>query len=210
MASPLKVLKRFLLAKSAIQTLEDAGHEAWLVGGAVRDLVMEKTDNKPRTPKDFDLATSCDYETVVRLFPFPGHGEVTKRFMVHAFKIEGETLEIASFRDDSQMKTRKGDSPLPGTMETDALRRDFRMNSMYWNPISGELKDPLGGVQDIENGVINSTTDPEFVFTQDPVRVVRAVRFQRRFNMSLGFDLDRFRNLVDWDSDRVKQELRKG
>ena len=199
------MLKDFLIAKACVEILQTNGHEAFFVGGCVRDMLMGFT------PKDFDIVTSCDIETIIKLFPFPSHGKVTKQFLVHAFKIEGAVMEIASFRDEGTILNRDS-IPKKGTMATDVLRRDFTCNSIFWNPINDELIDPLNGISDINNNVLRTTRDSDIVFSEDPVRVLRAIRFQRTFGFEFGFELNNqilesFLNLVD--KSRLKNELLK-
>ena len=199
------MLKDFLIAKACVEILQSNGHKAFFVGGCVRDMLMGFT------PKDFDIVTSCDIEGIVKLFPFPSHGKVTKQFLVHAFKLEGVVIEIASFRDEGTIENRDS-LPKHGTMQTDVLRRDFTCNALFWDPIKDEIIDIVGGIDDINNKVLNTTRDPWVVFKEDPIRVLRAIRFQRTFGFEFGFKLndqilESFLKLVD--KSRLKNELLK-
>jgi len=144
------MLKDFLISKHCIDILQKNGHQAFFVGGCVRDLLVGNT------PKDFDIATSADVDTVQKLFPFPTHGKVTKQFLVHAFKLEGVVVEIASFRDEGTIENRDS-LPKHGTMWTDVLRRDFTCNALFWDPIKDIIIDIVGGIDDINNKVLNTT-----------------------------------------------------
>jgi len=199
----LKSIKLRLKNTWVCEELQKAGFQAFFVGGCVRDMILG------RTPKDFDVATSASNDDIKKLFKIEKtHGKITEQFGVVAWKDEdGTFFEVATFRDDSAMKDRYDGSPRPGTLETDAVRRDFTMNAIFLNPTDGSLLDPTGGIQDLRNGIIKTTQDPAWVFAQDPVRIVRAIRFNRKLNMSLGFDINEFLHLVDWNSPRVQQEV---
>ena len=199
------MLKDFLISKACVEILQANGHKAFFVGGCVRDMLMGFT------PKDFDIVTSATIDQIQELFPFPTHGKVTKQFLVHAFKIEGTIVEIASFRDEGTIENRDS-APKHGTMQTDILRRDFTCNAIFWDPISDEIVDLVGGVDDIHSKVLRTTRDSDIVFSEDPIRILRAIRFQRKFGFEFGFELndqilEAFLNLVD--KSRLKNELFK-
>jgi poly(A) polymerase len=141
-------MKEFIISKRCVEILNDNGYVAYFVGGAVRDMLIW------RTPKDFDIVTDAKIEDIVKLFPYKSHGKITEKFLVHAFMYEHCSVEIASFRDEGTIENRNS-LPKYGTIKTDWLRRDFTMNSIYWNPISNEFIDPSGfGISDVKNRVL--------------------------------------------------------
>jgi tRNA nucleotidyltransferase/poly(A) polymerase len=156
-----------------------------------------------------DIVTDAKIEDIVKLFPYKSHGKITEKFLVHAFMYEHCSVEIASFRDEGTIENRNS-LPKYGTIKTDWLRRDFTMNSIYWNPISNEFIDPSGfGISDVKNKLIRTTRKPETVFAEDQIRILRAIRFQRTLFFDFTFDPKKFIKAVDFSTDRVKQEVRK-
>jgi len=173
-------------ALRVISRLVRNGHEAYLVGGCVRDLLLG------RTPKDFDLATSAHPRQVKRLFR---NGRIIgRRFkLVHVFYGD-HIIETATFRQDP---TALGDNGNPedllitednvfGTAEEDARRRDFTVNGLFLDPTRNRIIDYVGGLKDLDAGVIRTIGDPEVRLAEDPVRIMRAVKFATR----LGFRID--------------------
>jgi len=168
------------LAVSIIRRLREAGHAAYLTGGCVRDLLLG------RAAKDFDVATSAQPADLLRLFP--GAGQVGAHFgvvLVH----EGQVLvEVATFRSD--LEYRDGRHPEGVHFETDsrqdALRRDFTINALLLDPVSGEVLDFIGGRADLDARLIRAIGDPERRFREDHLRLLRAVRFAAR----LGFEIE--------------------
>ena len=202
----MKNIKNFVITKHLISVLNDAGFDAFVVGGAVRDMILGMT------PSDFDIVTDAPIEEIKRLFPFPCHGKITEKFLVHAFKFEGSIFEIASFRDEGNISNRN-DAPQQGTAETDVLRRDFTCNSIMWNPLTDEILDPLNGIQDIHDRVLRTTRDADIVFAEDPVRIFRAIRFQRKLGFSfVGFEITNEMisdAMASQNADRCRYEIAK-
>ena len=170
------------MAVSIIRRLREAGHAAFLTGGCVRDLLLG------RAPKDFDVATSAQPDQLLRLFP--GAGQVGAHFgvvLVHEAGSESEKaqVEVATFRSD--LEYRDGRHPDGVHFETDprqdALRRDFTINALLLDPLSGEVLDFVKGRADLSAKVIRAIGDPERRFREDHLRLLRAVRFATR----LGF-----------------------
>lgn len=166
---------------TAIRLLEDAGHEAYIVGGAVRDFLIGNI------PDDFDVTTSAKVEETEKVFrdykTIPtgiAHGTIT-------VLIDGAQIEITTFRLDGDYI----DHRHPGTVEftpdlsEDLKRRDFTVNAMAYSPSRG-LVDENGGVSDIENRIIRCVGDPSVRFSEDALRIMRALRFAAK----LGFDID--------------------
>src|ERR1700733_1900067 len=127
------------LAEAIVERLRQAGHAAFLVGGCVRDLLLG------REPKDFDVATSARPDELLRLFP--GADQVGAHFGVVLVHEDGAQVEVATFRSD--LAYADGRHPTGVRFETDArqdaLRRDFTINALLLDPISGEVQDWVGG-----------------------------------------------------------------
>lgn len=170
------------LARRAIRVLHEAGHTAYLVGGCVRDLLMDVP------AKDFDVATSAPPQEVMRLFP--GSDQVGAHFGVVLVKQpdDGASVEVATFRSDHAYHD--GRHPEGVTFENDprqdALRRDFTINAMMMEPFSGAVLDFSTGRQDLAAKLIRAVGNPLDRFAEDHLRMLRAVRFAAR----LGFDIE--------------------
>ncbi len=169
----LKVLYRLI----------NAGHLAYLVGGSVRDLMAG------RRPKDFDVATSAHPQQVRDLFR--NSRLIGRRFrLVHVF-FGPKNIEVATFRRRSE-EAGDADDPLIrldntfGTPEEDAFRRDFTVNALFYDPATFQVIDYAGGVEDLRAGLIRTIGDPELRMREDPVRMMRAVRFAAK----LGFEIE--------------------
>jgi len=172
-ANVLKVLYRLI----------NAGHVAYLVGGGVRDLMVG------RRPKDFDVATSAHPHQVRDLFR--NSRLIGRRFrLVHVF-FGAQNIEVATFRRHGE-DVPDLDDPLIrhdntfGTPEEDAFRRDFTVNALFYDPRTFRVIDFVGGVSDLRSRLIRSVGDPEVRMREDPVRMVRAVRFAAK----LGFEIE--------------------
>ena len=162
------------------QRLHEHGHTALVVGGAVRDLLLG------RSPKDFDLATSARPEAVKRLFR--NARIIGRRFKLVQLRYPSMSMEVATFRGETRDK-RKGiiqrDNRY-GTSEEDAKRRDFTINALTLDPLTLTLYDYVGGLEDLRERRIRTIKPPRESFLEDPVRMLRAVRFEVR----LGFRID--------------------
>ena len=172
-ANVLKVLYR----------LAGAGFDAYLVGGGVRDLMLS------RKPKDFDVATSAHPQQVRDLFR--NSRMIGRRFrLVHVF-FGRQNVEVATFRKQAEAVA-DTDDPLIrldntfGTPEEDAFRRDFTVNALFYSPQTFHVIDFPGGVDDLEARLIRTIGDPEVRMREDPVRMMRAVRFAAK----LGFEIE--------------------
>jgi len=159
-----------------------AGRELFLVGGAVRDTLMGKT------PKDYDVATNASPEEVIKILNRDSSLRLDltgKQFGVVRVKTkDGGEYEIATFRED--IGKGKGTSVKFSTIENDVRRRDLTINALFYDMDSGEVVDYVGGIEDIENGIIRAVGDPGQRFDEDRIRILRAVRFAAR----MGSDLD--------------------
>lgn len=164
---------------SVLERLERNGFEAYMVGGCVRDAVMG------RRPNDWDITTSALPDELIALFPHShptglAHGTVT-------VIMRGSPLEVTTFRSDGEYKDhRRPDSVrFISDLNADLERRDFTINALAM-PISGELRDPFGGLADIDAKLIRCVGDPELRFEEDALRMLRAFRF----SAVLGFDIE--------------------
>ncbi|HEU4853078.1 MAG TPA: polynucleotide adenylyltransferase PcnB [Telluria sp.] len=165
------------------QTLQDAGFEAFVVGGAVRDLLLGIK------PKDFDIATNATPEQVKRLFRRAFI--IGKRFQIVHVMFGQDLLEVTTFRgaaQDSAPKDEHGrvlrDNNF-GPQHEDAARRDFTINAMYYNPATQEVLDYHGGIGDIRDKQLRIIGVPEARFREDPVRMLRVVRFAAKLQFTI-------------------------
>lgn len=158
--------------------LRAAGHEALFAGGCVRDRLLG------REPEDYDIATSATPREVIRLFP--GSNEVGAHFGVVIAKHCGHHVEIATFRTDGSYRDgRRPESVTFSTPGEDAMRRDFTINGLFEDPASGEIIDFVGGMADLMAGVIRAIGEPQARFTEDGLRLLRAVRFAARLGFAI-------------------------
>jgi len=180
-------------ALSVVKQLRDAGHQAFIVGGAVRDLILGGR------PKDFDVATDATPEQARALFR--GARIVGRRFQIVHVRMGREIIEVTTFRGDhAQSTTQNGRNSgshqsdkglllrdnVYGTLEEDALRRDLSINALYYDPVSREVLDQCAGVEDIYARKIAVIGNPAERYREDPVRMLRVVRFAAK----LAFNID--------------------
>lgn len=166
--------------RAVLNTLEAAGHEAWCVGGCVRDALLDQS------PRDWDVTTSALPEEALAAFgprALPTglkHGTVT-------VKTESGPVEVTTYRiDGAYHDHRRPDSvAFTSSLEADLARRDFTVNAMAMG-LSGELRDPFGGQADLEKGILRCVGDPDRRFGEDALRILRGLRFAA----VLGFALD--------------------
>jgi poly(A) polymerase len=193
-------------ATAIVARLRAAGHQAYFVGGCVRDLVLG------RAPKDFDIATSATPNQVLNLFD--------KTFSVGAhfgvvLVCTGEiTTEVATFRSDGAYSDGRHPDAVrfSTTPEEDVKRRDFTINGMMMDPVNESVLDLVGGLQDLDARLIRAIGDPSERFTEDKLRMLRAVRFAARFNFDLeqatAKAIERLAPAVNQvSSERVRDEL---
>lgn len=181
-----------LLSKNAVkvtQTLQQAGYEAFIVGGAVRDLALGIS------PKDFDVATNATPDQVQRLFRKARL--IGRRFQIVHVTFFGkghpEIIEVSTFRalldnagDHVAESGRILRDNVWGSQGEDAARRDFTINAMYYDPSSETVLDYHGGMADMQKKTLRMIGDPAKRYREDPVRMLRAVRFAAK----TGFELD--------------------
>ena len=176
-----------LVSNSAVRVvriLQNAGYDAYIVGGAVRDLLLGLE------PKDFDVATNATPEQVRRLFRRAFL--IGRRFQIVHVLLGQDLIEVTTFRGSSTKPALKDEAGRLlrdnnfGTQEEDAARRDFTINAMYYNPANQLLLDYHGGMDDLKNRTLKIIGDPEQRYREDPVRMLRIVRFAAK----LGFSID--------------------
>jgi poly(A) polymerase len=163
--------------------LHDHGFIAYLVGGSVRDLFLGKT------PKDFDVATDAHPRQVRDLFR---HSRlIGRRFrLAHVYFPGGKYVEVSTFRRRSEFDEETPEPPLHsdntfGTPAEDALRRDITVNGIFYNVADFSLVDYVGGLADLQQGIIRCIGDPDEKFIQDPVRMIRVIRHAARTGFSI-------------------------
>ena len=174
-------------ALKVLYRLSSLGYTAYLVGGGVRDLLMG------RTPKDFDVGTSAKPNEVKKAF----HNcfLIGRRFRLAHVRFGDKVIETATFRQNSQtvgeIIEHAAEGPMEdntfGTPETDAYRRDFTVNGLFYDIKDYSVIDWVGGMKDLEKKVIRAIGNPEIRFQEDPVRMMRAIKFSSR----LGFKIER-------------------
>lgn len=165
-------------AKQIISILQRAGHVAYLAGGCVRDSLTGIE------PKDYDIATSAVPAQVLELFP--NGKSVGAHFGVILVKRGEFSFEIATFRTDgSYTDGRRPESVEYSTPEEDAQRRDFTINGLFLDPLSGEIIDFVGGCADIEARQLRAIGNPEERLREDYLRLLRAIRFAARFEFEI-------------------------
>ncbi len=162
------------------EALREAGHQAYFAGGCVRDLLLGLI------AKDFDVATSATPDEIVRLFPRTL--QVGAHFGVILVMVDEQTVEVATFRHDGvYLDGRRPDAVRFSTdPREDVLRRDFTINGMLQEPLSGQVLDFVGGREDLAARLVRTIGEPERRFEEDKLRMLRGVRFAAR----LGFEIE--------------------
>ncbi len=191
--------------------LSNAGYKAYLVGGSVRDLLLQ------RTPKDFDVGTDAHPQAIRRLFR--NCRLIGRRFrLAHILFAGGKVIEVATFRrrpepvDPEAPELLMTSDNTFGTPREDALRRDFTINGLFYNIADHSVLDYVGGLDDLEAGLIRTIGDPEIRFREDPVRMMRAAEFASRLGFAITPDayeaiLNHRKEIVKSAPPRVTEEL---
>lgn len=172
-------------ALRVLYRLSDRGYTAYLVGGGVRDLLLG------RAPKDFDVGTSATPNEVKRVFR--NCFLIGRRFRLAHVRFGQKVIETATFRQNSQtvgeIIEHAAEGPFEdntfGTPETDAYRRDFTVNGLFYDIKTFAVIDWVGGLKDLEKRLIRSIGDPMIRFREDPVRMMRAVKFASRLDFAI-------------------------
>jgi poly(A) polymerase len=179
-------------ALKVVEGLQEAGYQAYLVGGCVRDLIIGTK------PKDFDVSTNATPEQIKKTF---GRNAriIGRRFKLVHVRFGYEVIEVATFRAAAADRERVGQNEMSegdqgqllrdnvyGRIEEDVVRRDFTVNAMYYDSVKGEILDFMNGIEDLKAGQLKSIGEPELRFTEDPVRMLRVIRFAGK----LGFEME--------------------
>ena len=184
-------ISRSLISENALKVLyrlKEAGYAAFLVGGCVRDLMLG------REPKDFDVVTEATPEQIKEVFR--NARLIGRRFRLAHVHFGREIIEVATFRAKPLATTERDDDAdegegrllrdnVFGTQEEDALRRDFTVNSLYYNIRDFTVVDYMGGMQDLKKGILRMIGDPATRYREDPVRMLRAIRFAAKLGFSI-------------------------
>ena len=169
-------------AIKTIEVLEDNGFEAYLVGGAVRDLLFGIK------PKDFDVVTNATPDQIHHLFR--RSRMIGRRFKLVHVIYGREVIEVSTYRSQQKEIPQPDGSMIRddnhyGTIEEDAMRRDFTINAMFYSPTNHKLVDFHEGLEDLKHGIIRMIGDPEKRYQEDPIRILRAFRVCAKLNMTL-------------------------
>lgn len=161
-----------------LKKLKEAGYMAFLVGGSVRDLLLQTT------PKDFDISTSAKPEEIKKLF---GRSCILigKRFRLAHIRFGHKIFEVSTFRSGENESDLIIQDNKWGSEEEDVMRRDFTINGLFYDPQKKAIIDYVGGWEDIQAKILRTIGEPSIRFKQDPVRMIRLLKFQAR----LGFDI---------------------
>ncbi len=167
-------------ARQVIERLKDAGYTAYLVGGCVRDLILGQE------PKDFDVVTQARPEEIRQVFR--NARLIGRRFRLAHVHFGREIIEVATYRAAPSADSEDDNGNVFGTLEEDAFRRDFTVNALYYDPDEGLITDYVNGLHDLTHARLRVIGDPEARFREDPVRMLRAVRFAAKLRLQLTED----------------------
>jgi len=175
-------------ALKIIKKLNKTGYEAYLVGGCIRDLLLGYA------PKDFDIATNATPEQIQKLFK--RSRIIGRRFkLVHILFSARKFIEVATFRSGRNNSTSTKGMVLRdnfyGSLEDDVFRRDFTINGLYFDLQNSEVIDYVGGLDDLKKLQINMIGNPSERFEEDPVRMIRAVRFKAKLKATIDLNLNK-------------------
>lgn len=189
-------------ALQIISRLRDAGCTSYVVGGAVRDLIV---GNKP---KDFDIVTDATPSKIKRVFR--NSRIIGRRFRLVHVVFGNKIFEVSTFRSNAEGSV--GNEF--GTIEQDVLRRDFTINALYYDPLQEQVIDYVGGMKDIKKHVLRPVISIDTIFVEDPVRMLRAIKYSATTHAKMSYQLRRkIRNSADLLSQvspsRLTEELLK-
>lgn len=189
-------------AVKIVRRLRRHGYDSYIVGGAVRDLLLGKK------PKDFDVSTAATPNQIRKLFR--NSRIIGKRFRLTHVLFRDKVIEVSTFRSEDA----EGFKNIYGTIEEDVLRRDFTANALFLNPDDTTIVDFVGGVRDVQERVLRPVIPLPRIFREDPVRMIRAVKYAASGGMKLPWKLKRrikkdHALLLDTPSSRMTEELFK-
>jgi poly(A) polymerase len=198
-------------ALDVIQRLQEAGFQALWAGGCVRDLILGEV------PADYDVATAATPEQVMAVLPYRA---LTVGISFGVVRVRnprrpGVEVEVATFRSDgAYVDGRRPESVVFSSAKLDAARRDFTINGMFFDPVTGAVIDYVGGQEDLQNHTLRAIGDPAARLREDKLRVLRAVRLAARFQLQIEpttFSAlqSMARHVVDVSAERIAQELRR-
>lgn len=194
-------------AASIVEVLQGAGFEAYWVGGCVRDMLLGYD------PEDFDIATNASPLEMEKLFEKTKN--IGKHFGVLLIEEGGHHFEVATFRSDGGYSDgRRPDAVMFTSAEEDAKRRDFTINAVFYDPIKGEIYDPVDGQKDLKRGLLRIVGNADERLQEDFLRILRAVRFKNRFDLEYHAEtsaaLKKHSSLViEISGERIQEELNK-
>jgi poly(A) polymerase/tRNA nucleotidyltransferase (CCA-adding enzyme) len=195
------------------QTLKNAGFEAFLVGGCVRDLFLNKK------PRDWDVTTNAVPEQIIPLFPHTFYENTFGTVGIVQDDVSDETLkqiEVTPYRVESDYSDNRHPDKVSFSqkIEDDLKRRDFTMNALAYDPASGEVIDLYEGIKDIKNKIVRTVGKPEDRFEEDGLRILRAVRFYAELGFNVSPETERavLKNadlLKNISKERIRDEFTK-
>lgn len=195
--------------RGILSRLTENGYEAYIVGGCIRDILLKKQ------PKDWDVATSALPDEVMRIFNDRTVVSTGEKFGTVTVVGDGGKVEVTTFRSEGTYSDgRHPDWVSFGDNIVDDLsRRDFTINSMAWNPVKGMI-DPFNGAEDVKNGIIRAVGNPHHRFSEDGLRMMRAVRFASTLDFKIDDEtMEAIKNLAktieNISMERVREELFK-
>lgn len=191
-----------------VKSLRKAGHTTYLVGGCVRDLLLG------RVPKDFDISTSAKPHEIRKILE---RGSlIGNRFKLVLVRHGESQYEIATFRSAEERYDQKGrrDFNIFGTPESDAKRRDFTINALFYDPIEDKVIDYVHGQEDLLRRVLRSIRNPRETYLEDPIRILRGLRIAGKLGLNISqadyFEMVTHRELLSTTSvDRIREEIYK-
>jgi poly(A) polymerase len=191
-AAPMAIVKipyeidRSLFSPCAIKVIERLqhnGYQAYFVGGCLRDILLG------HRPKDFDIVTNAKPDEITQVFS--NALIIGRRFTLVHVRFRNELIEVATFRRAQKKDvhaTTNGivfDDNTYGTLEDDVIRRDFTVNALYYDPMSKVMIDHVGGLYDAKHKQLKTIGDDQIRFTEDPVRMIRAIRYAAKLGLKL-------------------------
>ncbi|MEM4439715.1 MAG: HD domain-containing protein [Pyrobaculum sp.] len=166
-----------------VETLKNAGYEAYVVGGAVRDLLLLDAANNI---KDYDIATSARPQEILQLFPSAVYVDPASSFPVLRLQVDDIEIDITTYRRETAKGRRNVQWLFANSLHEDAARRDFSVNALYYDPIGGYVIDCFNGFEDLRARKIRFTGVAEERIEEDPLRLLRALRLAAKLGFNLG------------------------